>query len=217
MYVVHHYRIHIFNKCPLVAYNNSWPQCLIQNFTLAEQSVPVNNVLVDIPVFLGDTPASSSGAAFFAQRWPKTRVTREWLMMKRKGLWERENVRLSDASPFSPSRLPLCENFHRERDVWVRGRTNGFYLDTVLSDSTQRISPTFDKLNEIEQDRWSLKRCELIFCLLSSKNFATMATWRNDYSSLLVCAFYKLSPSIRIILFVPRNLASSSQFYFSVW
>ena len=71
-------------------------------------------------------------------------------MMKRKGLWEREIVRLSDASPFSPSRLPLCENFHRERDVWVRGRTNGFYLDTVLSDSTQRISPTFDKLNEIE-------------------------------------------------------------------
>ena len=56
----------------------------------------------------------------------------------------------------------------------------------------------------------------LIFCLLSSKNFATMATWRKDYSSLLVCAFYKLSPSIRIILFVPRNLTSGSHFYFSV-
>ena len=34
--------------------------------------------------------------------------------------------------------------------------------DTVLSDSIQKISPTFDKLNEIE-DRWSLKECEFAF------------------------------------------------------
>ena len=50
-------------------------------------------------------------------------------------------------------------------------------------------SPTFDKLNEIKLDRWSLKQCESpfkwCFGLLSSTNFAAMATWRNDFSSLL--------------------------------
>ena len=28
---------------------------------------------------------------------------------------------LAPSRPFSPSRLPLRANFHRERDVWVRG------------------------------------------------------------------------------------------------
>ena len=50
-------------------------------------------------------------------------------------------------------------------------------------------SPTFDKLNEIKLDRWSFKQCESpfkwCFGLLSSTNFAAMATWRNDFSSLL--------------------------------
>ena len=50
----------------------------------------------------------------------------------------------------------------------------------VLSHSTQKISPTFDKLNEIYEIR-SMKLKELNplfkcrFDLLSFKNFATMA------------------------------------------
>ena len=39
----------------------------------------------------------------------------------------------------------------------------------------QQISPTFDKLNELNK---------IDFGLLSSRNFTTMATWRNDFSSL---------------------------------
>ena len=40
----------------------------------------------------------------------------ERLVMNRKGPWEGCRRRLS------PSRLPLRAHFHRERDVWVRGR-----------------------------------------------------------------------------------------------
>ena len=40
---------------------------------------------------------------------------REWLVMNRKGPWEGYRW-------LSPSRLPLRAHFHRERDVWVRGR-----------------------------------------------------------------------------------------------
>ena len=42
------------------------------------------------------------------------------------------------------------------------------------------------KLNKID-DIWKSANLlfKWIFALLSSKNFATMATWRNDFSSLL--------------------------------
>ena len=36
-------------------------------------------------------------------------------------------------------------------------------LDMFLSDSTQKISLTFDKVNDIESDQWSLKQCEFTF------------------------------------------------------
>ena len=49
-----------------------------------------------------------------------------------------------------------------------RHNTKSFFffflnLDTVLSDLTQNISPTCDKLNKTEQDRWSLKQSEFTF------------------------------------------------------
>ena len=39
-----------------------------------------------------------------------------------------------------------------------------------------KISPAFDKLNKVEQDRWILKEFEFTFGLLSSRKFTTMAT-----------------------------------------
>ena len=72
-------------------------------------------------------------------------------------------------------------------------------LDTVLSDSTQKILPTFDKcwqkkIEKIKEDRWSLTDSanplfKWRFDFLSSRNFATMATWRNDF---LLSIFKKL-------------------------
>ena len=55
-------------------------------------------------------------------------------------------------------------------------------LDTVLSDSAQENFATIwqIKLNWIR----SIKLATEVFGLLSSRNVATMATWRNDFSSL---------------------------------
>ena len=58
-------------------------------------------------------------------------------------------------------------------------------LDTVLWDFTQKFREHFTnwiKLNKINE---VLNSAKWIFGLLSSRNFATMATWRNDLSSLL--------------------------------
>ena len=41
-------------------------------------------------------------------------------------------------------------------------------IDTVLSNLTPEISPTFDKLNEIEWDRRSSKQCEFTFLVMFS-------------------------------------------------
>ena len=73
--------------------------------------------------------------------------------------------------------------------------------------NAKKISPTFDKLNEVEWDRWILKRWEFtflsdVFGLLSSKHFTTMATWRNDF--LYGCLFTTASvllPACRRLLF----------------
>ena len=43
-----------------------------------------------------------------------------------------------------------------------------------------------------------------VFRLLSSRNFATMATWRNDF--FLFCKFYFLSLSSSIVLVIEQNL-----------
>ena len=43
-----------------------------------------------------------------------------------------------------------------------------------------------------------------VFRLLSSRNLATMATWRNDFS--LFCKFYFLSRSSSIVLVIEQNL-----------
>ena len=41
-----------------------------------------------------------------------------------------------------------------------------------------KISPPLDKLNEIEQERWSLKQFKVMFStFLPSRNFATKATF----------------------------------------
>ena len=45
----------------------------------------------------------------------KASAKREWPVINRKGPWEGHRR-------LSPSRLPLRAHFHRERDVWVRGR-----------------------------------------------------------------------------------------------
>ena len=58
----------------------------------------------------------------------ETRETREWLLMKRKGLWEWEKWEVKTSRPFFPCRLPLRANFQREGDVWVRGRTRSIYM-----------------------------------------------------------------------------------------
>ena len=54
-------------------------------------------------------------------------------------------------------------------------------LDAVLSGSTQKISPTFVKLKF--ETVW-IHFLSDILGLQSSRNFATMATWRNDFYSL---------------------------------
>ena len=59
-------------------------------------------------------------------------------------------------------------------------------LDTVLSDSTRK---NVANIWQIKWDRWSLNSGNPLFKwrfdLLSSRNFATIATWGNDFSSLL--------------------------------
>ena len=72
---------------------------------------------------------------------------------------------------------------------WVQHKKFLFHflnLDTDLSDLTQKILPTFDKLNKINEV-WNSANplFKWLFDLLSSGNFATMATWCNDFSSLL--------------------------------
>ena len=57
-------------------------------------------------------------------------------------------------------------------------------IDTVFRVQSQKFSLAFDKLNEIEKDRCSLNSQSDVFGLLSSRNFATMAT-RLKYFSLL--------------------------------
>ena len=58
------------------------------------------------------------------------------------------------------------------------------------------ILPTFDKLNEIEWDQWSLKQCKSTFEVMFSvccrpeialpwQRDGNMARWCNDFSSLL--------------------------------
>ena len=45
------------------------------------------------------------------------------------GTMGKRKVRVEATSrPFSPSRLPLRANFHRGRDVWVRGRGHTVFL-----------------------------------------------------------------------------------------
>ena len=52
------------------------------------------------------------------------------------------------------------------------------------------------KLNKIGEVWNSANRLLSDFIgLLLSKNFATMATWRKDFSSLLMALFEKLSPT----------------------
>ena len=51
------------------------------------------------------------------------------------------------------------------------------------------------KLNKIDEVWNSANRISDFNGLLSSKNFATMATWRKDFSSLLMALFEKLSPT----------------------
>ena len=65
-------------------------------------------------------------------------------------------------------------------------------FDTVLTDSTQKISPAFDKLNEIKiEEIWNSANplFKWHFGLLSSRNVATMATWRNDFSASIEFCF----------------------------
>ena len=64
-----------------------------------------------------------------------------------------------------------------------------FFSGTVLSDSTpdMTISPTFDKFNETYLTSMKFVTVRIhflsdVFGLLSSRNFATMATWRNGFS-----------------------------------
>ena len=83
-------------------------------------------------------------------------------------------------------------------------------LDTVLSDST----PNFVNIWQIKSVK-SIKIDELwngvnvllsaVFGLLSSRNFATMATWRNDFSSLLI------SPTFYSFQFPFASLVNSEQ------
>ena len=64
------------------------------------------------------TFSSDPKALLFSPRGKReTRVTREWLVTKRKGLnLGRTKMRAKALSgPFSPSRLPLSGNFHRGR------------------------------------------------------------------------------------------------------
>ena len=63
--------------------------------------------------------------------------------------------------------------------------------DTLLSDSTRGnfASICQIKWNWIRSMKFEAVRIHFlseVFALLSSKNFATMATWRNDFSSLLI-------------------------------
>ena len=72
---------------------------------------------------------SSSGSSFFAQRQTRklnasdTRGTREWLVMKRKGLWEGEKWEAKRCLAHIPLPAFLCvEIFIKGDDVWVWGR-----------------------------------------------------------------------------------------------
>ena len=63
-------------------------------------------------------------------------------------------------------------------------------LDTVLSDSTRENLANICQIkwNWIKSLKFEAVRTRFlsdVFGLLSSKNFATIATWRNDFSSLL--------------------------------
>ena len=57
----------------------------------------------------------------------------------------------------------------------------------VLSDSTQKICPTSDKLNETNKvdEVWNNANQSLYVCgLFLIQKFATMEAWSNDFSSL---------------------------------
>ena len=61
-----------------------------------------------------------------------------------------------------------------------------FNLDTDRSDLTQKILSTFDKLKKSTKFETVQIHCfNDFFEFLSSGNFATMATWRNNFFSLL--------------------------------
>ena len=97
--------------------------------------------------------------------------------------------------------LPSWHDYDMKLPIFTRPfyevgeqNTKSFFLlflnsDTVLSNSIQKISPTFDKINEIEykiDEVWNsanLLFFQWIFGLLSSQNFATTTAWRNDFLS----------------------------------
>ena len=77
-------------------------------------------------------------------------------------------------------------------------------LDTVFSGITlERFANTWQiKWNWIRSMKFETVRIH--FGLLSSRNFATMATWRNDFSSLL-CHFIRSIYFLEILVFFLKH------------
>ena len=87
--------------------------------------------------------------------------------------WQKKTLHVLQSFLYISQPLHNCDmklpNFTRPPFVWSRCAQHKNFLflflnlHTVLSDSTKKISPTFDKLNEMKLDRPSLKQCESTF------------------------------------------------------
>ena len=84
------------------------------------------------------TPASSSGASFFAL-WSGTKASTksEGLVTRREGPKKGEKGEAKRLLSFSSSLLCLCANLHRERDVWNRVRARPNYLGRAVPRTIQ--------------------------------------------------------------------------------
>ena len=110
---------------------------------------------------------------------------------------------LAPSRPLSPSRLLLCANFHRKREVWVRSRFCGESNWEAEGQNQKLTNRILFNPNEIRMCfiLWIvLLRMEILhffcfFChvedLLSKgeKNFQTLS------SNLLICMIYEIVPN----------------------
>ena len=99
---------------------------------------------------------------------------------------------------------------------WIQHKSCLFlfrHLNTVLSDSTWE---NFANICQIKWNWMGSMKFETVrihflidvFCLLSSKNFATMTTWRNDLSISLIPSDLSWCPLKALFIFVIFGVGS---------